>query len=303
MLPKLKVAVIKANGEIKSYSEWLGNPAQPNIDAALFLTDCPYPRLHIQSPTGATLIVTDAADANDTPIADNTRIRPGTTLKLWHIITQEGYSFKHYLRGASANLISQEISGDTYVMPDQDVWISASVSYTKPDPDPVNPPPTPTFFTVTLPQVEGVSTDPGAGSYKVEHWDNFRFYLTLDPAYSDSQPVVTTSRGETIQPRIVDGAYLVRYVRADIDIYISGVQLNDPTANEAIDAAATDIRAEGHTLFITVPRATEALLCDLSGRLLQRLSLVPGQNRVDDLRRGLYIVKLSGEEGVKVIIK
>lgn len=291
LLPKLLVAVTNANGTIIGYEDWPVTSAQPDIDAANYLPA--YPRLHIQSPTGVAITVTDATN---TPIASNTPVRPGTQLKLAHAITQEGYSFDKYLYGTSANQIDQPIS-DTYVMPNQDIWISASVSYTEPTP------PEPVYHTVSLPAVEGATTNPGAGSYEVESWDNFRFYLTLDPAYSDSQPIVTTSRGETIQPRMSDGAYLVKYVRTDIDIFIAGIQPNTPTANGAIDAAATDIRAEGRTLFITVPHAAEALLCDLTGRLLQRLSLAPGQTRVDDLRPGIYIVKLSGEDGVKVIIK
>ena len=48
---------------------------------------------------------------------------------------------------------------------------TATVNST-PDPDPE-----PTYYTVTLPSVEGATTDPVAGDYDVESWDNFRLSL------------------------------------------------------------------------------------------------------------------------------
>ena len=132
------------------------------------------------------------------------------------------------------------------------------------DPDPVEPDPpyVPIYYSVYLPQVEGAVTDPGPGEYEVESWSTFRFYLTLDSAYSESQPVVTTDRGETLQPRTSDGAYLVKYVRTDVEVFIDGIVQNPPpVANEAIapaDALAPQIWAEGTMLCIRMPEALPA---------------------------------------------
>ena len=123
-----------------------------------------------------------------------------------------------------------------------------------PEPEP-EPEPT-VYYTVTLPFVEGAVTDPVAGDYDVESWSTFRFYLTLDTAYSQSQPVVTTSRGETLQPRTSDGAYLLKYVRTDVEVYIDGILLNPPpVANEPIRAAAPEpeIWSEDACLCIRLP--------------------------------------------------
>lgn len=112
------------------------------------------------------------------------------------------------------------------------------------------------YYTVTLPFVEGAVTDPVAGDYDVESWSTFRFYLTIDTAYSQSQPVVTTSRGETLQPRTSDGAYLLKYVRTDVEVYIDGILLNSPpVANEPIRAAAPEpeIWSEDACLCIRLP--------------------------------------------------
>ena len=170
----------------------------------------------------------------------------------------------------------------------------------KPDPEPT--PPT-VYYTVTLPAVEGAITDPAAGTYEVESWSTFRFYLTLDTAYSESQPVVTTSRYETITPRSSDGAYQVKYVRNDVEVYIDGIVKNpDPVANETLATVPATVRVFGNALSITVPQATTAIIFDLAGRPQRNLRLPDGETRVEGLPSGAYIVKFENGEVVKVIV-
>lgn len=147
-----------------------------------------------------------------------------------------------------------------------------------PDPDPV-PDPTPVFHTVTLSAVEGATTDPVAGSYLVEEWSNFRFYLTLDPAYDQSTPVVTTSRGETLQPRTGDGAYLVNHVLDDVTILIDGIRKNVATSNESVeDASAVQVRRVGSHIVISSPAAAEVRIYDFGGALFSHARLSePGE--------------------------
>lgn len=182
---------------------------------------------------------------------------------------------------------------------------TAPVSFTLTNPTPPVTPPEevdPTCYTVTLPAVEGATTDPVAGSYEVESWDNFRFYLTLDEAYNLSEPIVRTDRGETIRPRSSDGAYIVKSVRSDIEIFIDGVEKNpDPVGNVEVDPN-TYLRVAGGCLQITVPQTADAFITDTSGRILRTLRLVPGTTRVEGLHAGIYIVKIAGQEGRKVII-
>lgn len=170
----------------------------------------------------------------------------------------------------------------------------------KPDPEPT--PPT-VYYTVTLPAVEGAITDPAAGTYEVESWSTFRFYLTLDTAYSESQPVVTTSRYETLAPRSSDGAYLLKYVRNDVEVYIDGIVKNpDPVANETLATVPATVRVFGSALSITVPQATTAIIFDLAGRPQRNLRLPDGETRVEGLPSGAYIVKFENGEVVKVIV-
>ena len=189
-------------------------------------------------------------------------------------------------------------------MPDADLWLSADFNYQDPTPPP--PPPT-VYYTVSLPSVEGAVTDPSAGSYEVESWSTFCFYLMPEPDYSESEPVVTTSRGETIMPRTSDGAYLVKYVRTDVEIFIDGIVKNlPPVANEPIRAAASEpeIWSEDACLCIRLPEGmptSPVRIFTPGGSLLDSFRSVPGLNR-RQLPTGIYIVQV-GDTVRKVLIK
>ena len=188
--------------------------------------------------------------------------------------------------------------------------LSSSVLVSKPVPPPPTPEPepepVPVYYTVTLPSVEGAVTDPVAGDYDVEAWSTFRFYLTLDTAYSLSQPVVTTSRGETLSPRTSDGAYLLKYVRTDVEVFIDGVVKNpDPVSNEPIRAGSQpEIWSEKSCLCLRPADSDPTALVRIltaDGRLLETFRSVPGLNR-RQLPTGIYIV-LVGDTVRKVAIR
>lgn len=155
------------------------------------------------------------------------------------------------------------------------------------------------YYTVTLPAVEGVTTDPVAGDYEVEAWDSFRFYLTVDTAYSQSEPVVTTSRGDVIVPRSSDGAYIVSYVRSDLEIFIAGIDKN-PVANEAIRPDATRVWCADGTLHIRTAAPTDVRIYTFAGTLHRAFRSDGGEQRVE-LAPGSYILRI-GNESFKVIL-
>lgn len=165
------------------------------------------------------------------------------------------------------------------------------------------PDPEPTYYTVTLPSVEGAVTDPVAGNYDIESWDNFRFYLTLDADYNQSVPVVTTSRGETITPRTSDGAYIVKYVRSDLVISIGGIVKNPPPVANAEIQSGTRIFTRDGSLFITTDRPARAQVFALTGQLIRSLDLPAGTTHVDPLTDGIYIVRLSDGTVQKVVVR
>lgn len=171
-----------------------------------------------------------------------------------------------------------------------------------PDPDP-EPEPTPIYYTVTLPLVEGAVTDPVAGSYDVESWSTFRFYLTLADDYNQSVPIVTTNRGEVVEPRTSDGAYLVKYVRTDVTLSIDGIVKNPPPVANAELQSGTRIFTRDGSIFITTDRPAEAQVFALTGQLIRTLALPAGETRVDGLADGIYIVRLSDGTVQKVVVR
>lgn len=170
-----------------------------------------------------------------------------------------------------------------------------------PDPDPV-PDPSPTvYYTVTLPAVEGATTDPVAGEYEVEAWGSFRFYLTLDKEYDKSEPVVKTDRFETITPRSSDGAYVVKYVRNDVEIFIDGIVKNpDPVGNEVVATDAVNVWAAKGNLHISTVTGQTARVYNLAGSLVKQAE-IPAGDTLWPLPSGIYIVQIA-DTRYKVIL-
>lgn len=170
-----------------------------------------------------------------------------------------------------------------------------------PDPDPV-PDPSPTvYYTVTLPAVEGATTDPVAGEYEVEAWGSFRFYLTLDKEYDKSEPVVKTDRFETITQRSSDGAYIVKYVRNDVDIFIDGIVKNpDPVDNEVVATDAVKVWATKSNLHISTVTGQTAKVYNLAGSLVKQAE-IPAGDTFWPLPSGIYIVQIA-DTRYKVIL-
>ena len=162
---------------------------------------------------------------------------------------------------------------------------------------------TPTVYhTVTLPAVEGATTDPVAGNYEVEAWGSFRFYLTLDKEYDKSEPVITTDRGETIQPRSSDGAYIVKYVRSDVQILIDSIIKNpDPVGNETVTANQFKVWAAEGYLHIEAGTDGQAYIFTADGRLQKLQPVTTGQAIALPLPEGVYLVRI-GDERFKVLL-
>ena len=160
-------------------------------------------------------------------------------------------------------------------------------------------PPVYSYYTVTLPEVEGARLDK-TGSHTVEEGYSFSFRLTLDADYDRSQPVVTVDRHgtETLTPEVLaDGSlkYRIRDVEQDLTVSITGIVRNDdPTAAGSVPAADVRVRSFGNLLHITVPAPTSARLYDFHGRLL-RTALLPAGSSTMPKPAGPCIVVLGGE--------
>ena len=288
--PRLKLVEEATDGSL-SYPGTLLAGQLPN-DA--FGTLAALPLLHLTQATGGTLLVTAGQPA--TPLNDGDAVRPGTPLTLSYS-TGTDYFFEGFFSGTGQGSVDTPLGGSTVEMLRTDLWLRASFRYEAPTP------PEPVYYTVTLPSVEGVTTDPAAGSHQVESWDNFRFYLTLDAAYDQSVPVVTTDDGKTITPRTSDGAYVLKNVRSDLSVTISGIVKNPPVANEPVASTATRIFTRDGRLFITADRPMQAQVVALTGRIVRSLALTAGTTRIDALSPGIYLVRLDNGTVEKVIVR
>lgn len=161
---------------------------------------------------------------------------------------------------------------------------------------------TPTVYhTVTLPAVEGATTDPIAGKHEVEAWGSFRFYLSVDKEYDLSVPVVTTSRGETITPRSSDGAYIIKYVRQPLEIFIDGIVKNsDPVGNEVVATDAVKVWATKGNLHISTVTDQTVQVYNLAGLLVKQADISSGDT-CWQLPSGIYIVRIDNQQ-YKVIL-
>lgn len=281
--------ILKAFGENTGGSQ-PEKPVQPNIPKSDFLAFT----LTYDTPQNGTITVSSPT-RNSIPAGSS--ISGGMVLTIT-ATPNTGY-----------NLVSLKVndtdftSGDAYIV-NSDVKVEATFSkIPEPEPEP-NPEPGPdypiTYYSVILPQVEGITTDPEAGEYEVESWSSFRFYLTLAPEYDQSTPIVTTDRGETITPRTSDGAYLIKYVRSNVEIFIDGVVKNTGSvANGTVEADGINIRASKGILDIHVPQPETVSVYSFSGLLLHSRELVAGDTRLP-MPSGTYIVKV-GDKVIKVM--
>ena len=180
----------------------------------------------------------------------------------------------------------------TYVMPENEVTFKATFKSTY-------VPPVPTYYTVTLPEVEGVTTNPKAGTRTVEEGYSFSFALTLHEGYENSRPVVKAN-GAVVEPRESDGKYIIRNIEEDIEITIEGIIKDDPTGNATIEGEVK-VQVIGSTLHIYLPKAETVSVYTLSGLLYGQQDLSAGSTQIQ-LGRGMYLVKIGGKT-YKIVIR
>lgn len=283
-LPKLK----QLNND-GTYSDMVANqPELPLLNLQSFT-------ITFDTPDNGTLTVTNPDGSS---ITTGSNVLGGTKLTIT-ATASEGYQVDGLLVNGSpfksGNVLT--VSSNTTI----------EVTITKkpepiPDPEPTPmPEPEPiVYYIVTLPEIEGATTDPVAGDYEIEAWDSFRFYLTIDTAYSQSEPIVTTDRGETIEPRS-NGAYIINFVRSDIQISIDGIVKNPaPVANETIETNDTKVWAESACLHIHTAKRESILIYSYNGTLLNSFTLLGDQTVY--YPQGNYIV-VAGGKRFKVQVK
>ncbi|WP_289007098.1 hypothetical protein [uncultured Parabacteroides sp.] len=256
-------------------------------------------------------ITIDHSITNGTVTANKEKAIEGETVTLT-VSPDKGYELESLSCKQSDGTIVP-ITNKTFIMPESDVTVTATfkkATVTPPDPvdpdpvdpDPVDPDPSPVYYTVTLPAIEGAMTDPVAGSYEIESWGNFGFFLMIEEGYKGSSVPVVTADGKVITPRISDGKYILKNVQSDMGIEISGIVKDQSTGNVPLPSGFGIFIADG-ILRVTAPYATRLYLADTSGRLILTRQLPAGDTRIEGLAAGIYLLTLEGQPTRKILLK
>lgn len=230
-----------------------------------------------------TLTFSDASSGIDKLYIDGAEITPASGATTY---TATGTAGTHTAKVTDKAGLSREVS---FELKDDDPYVPPYES------DPV------ITYTVTLPAVEGITTDPVAGDYSVEEYSSFSFTVTVAEGYREQSVPVVKVNGSVFEPADTDGHYKIKFIRSDQSIIVEGILADTPTANETLGTPAFELRTEGHTLCITLPKPSLCRLFDPSGRLICSRQLTPGINRLDGLAAGIYFVVVE-REGVRKIV-
>ena len=161
--------------------------------------------------------------------------------------------------------------------------------------------PPPLTHTVTIPNVSGVTTDPGTGIWPTPARGNFKFKAT----FSGSKPLaVRTNRTVNGVPEMLTGTknangeyeYVVPNVQQDITLSIGP----DYVSNQLL--AGTAVWSHGEMIYIRVDRADIASIYSVAGQLVRKVDLPEGDTSIP-MSRGAYVITLKDGSVHKVIVK
>ena len=160
------------------------------------------------------------------------------------------------------------------------------------------PEPEPTYYSITLPSVEGATTSPAAGTYWEYEGSSFSFSLTLDQDYDQSKPIVKVN-GKEVTPN-ANGTYTISSIYEDITITIEGISENTPTGNAEVEENGVKVWAANGQLHLSVPSTERVWIYAFNGSLIHALDEATGDITVN-LNKGSYII-VVGEKRYKVAL-
>nr|WP_129732479.1 hypothetical protein [Parabacteroides goldsteinii] len=231
---------------------------------------------------------------NGTVTADKEKATEGETIIL-KVNPASGYELESLFYTQLSDGATIPITNKRFVMPESDVTVTATFKEKPVDPTPV-------YYTITLPAIEGAITNPPADRHEVKERDDFGFYLAIEDGYRESSVPVVTADGDVITPRMSDGKYIIQYIREDINIEISGIIPDNDTANASLSSGFGISTSDG-ILCVTVPYATRMYLTDTVGRLLLSRQLSVGDTYIDGFAVGVYVIIFEDQKGKKILLK
>lgn len=146
-----------------------------------------------------------------------------------------------------------------------------------------------TYYTVTIPQVEGVTTDPTAGTYDVTEGNYFVFYITVDPP----QQIVVKVNGEVVTPYYL-GNNEYEVMITDIEENIT-VEINTgDVGNMDISAETVKVYGVNGMLYIDSQKIVPVQVYSINGQLRYHGKTEPMTTGIP-LSPGIYIVKVDNK--------
>lgn len=152
------------------------------------------------------------------------------------------------------------------------------------------PAPEPSYYNIVLPEIEGATTSPAAGTYSEVEGSSFSFSLTLDPEYDQSEPEVKAN-GEVLTPD-ANGTYTIYSIYEDITIAISGVVKNTPTGNAEVEGNEVKVWSADGILRIYAPEKAALRIYAVKGGLVYAHDAIMGEHAVS-LSAGVYVVVIG----------
>lgn len=161
-------------------------------------------------------------------------------------------------------------------------------------------------FDVILPAVEGATllsadgTTLIAGAYPVQDEGKFDFYISLDPDYSLSTPLVTTSKKDTLEVNY-DGIYSIKPITDSLTVFIDRIEPNNPSSNERLAIDEIIVKTGNKQIEIYTSEATPLQIFTLDGIIQQNRRLAAG-NHLISISPGVYLLKMH-KKTFKVLVK
>ncbi|WP_455632301.1 C10 family peptidase [Parabacteroides sp.] len=156
-------------------------------------------------------------------------------------------------------------------------------------------PPSPTYYSISLPSVEGAMVVADGSTY-VEEGSSFSFTIRLDPEYDQSKPVVKAN-GAVIEPD-AEGVYHLSAVYGDVTIEIEGVVKNMPTGTDDAETGQPTAWATEGVLHVYMPAKADLRVYAFQGGLIYAEDAVIGERTIAP-GQGVYIVVI-GEKRFKL---
>jgi len=253
-------------------------------------------------------------------------ILPGSSVELANTISGENLSNieLHYYSDAAAttelpaSIVTPTVTTTYYVRAldsNTGCWsLTKPVKVTVKSPAP----PEPVEFTITIPTVEGIMTDPAPGQHTIESGSWMTLKITALPDY-DITGMVVRINGKVIDPRqalradaVTDNyndtpapltfTYELGYVFKDLTIEIDGVR-SDPVGNADIRDTQIDIAVDNGQLVIDNGKSQPVTVSvyTLNGKLYTLREIPAASTTHLALPQSVYIVR-AGAGTWKVVI-